>query len=109
MFQTAWAEPWSDYPQYFFIVLIALKRKPATDMWMNDVENAYQTGFESARLYYAYSGDTTVMLIVKLVDYVIASWHKPINISMGPAFPYTTTNAGDTHFYGFTFRKICVA
>jgi len=42
------------------------------DTWMNDIGEKIPNWFESARLYYAYSGDASVMAIVKgLVDHTV--------------------------------------
>jgi hypothetical protein len=72
---------------------------------MNDVGEKIPNWFESARLYYAYTGDTSVMTIVKdLLDYTIAHGTSPATFSW-PNFPYTTTNAGDLEFRGFTNSK----
>lgn len=74
-------------------------------MWMNDVGEKIPNWFESARLYYAYTGDTTVMAIVeKMINYSLDHGISPSDFSW-PNFPYTTTNAGDTVFRGFTSAK----
>ncbi len=95
--------PRSFYPQYYFYC--AWKDSGnilLPDMWMNDVGEKIFNWFESARLYYAYTGDTSVMKIVKdLIDYAIEHGTSPLNFAW-PDMPYTTTNAGDTEFRGFT-------
>jgi hypothetical protein len=72
---------------------------------MNDIGEKIPNWFENARLYYAYTGDSSVMKIIRdFVDYAMVhgtssadyAWHD---------FPYTTTNAGDTIFRGFTSGK----
>ena len=69
---------------------------------MNDVGEKIPNWFESARLYYAYTGDASVMPIATgLVDYALAHGTSPSTFAW-PNFPYTTTNAGDTEFRGFT-------
>ena len=95
--------PRSSYPQYYFY-----NGYPTTsstiqpDTWMNDVGEKVPNWFESARLYYAYTGDASVMQIAGgLVDYALAHGTSPSTYSW-PNFPYTTTNAGDTEFRGFT-------
>lgn len=95
--------PRSDYPQYYFYCAYRLKAgKMVPDTWMNDVGEKIPNWFESARLYYAYTGDSTVMTIVQdLIDYTIDHGTSPSSFSW-PDFPYTTTNAGDTLFRGFT-------
>ena len=71
-------------------------------MWMNDVGEKIPNWFESARLYYAYTGDSSVMTIIRdFVDYEMEHGISPAHFSW-PNFPYTTTNAGDTLFRGFT-------
>lgn len=99
-------EPRSSYPQYYFYC--AYREKDGTlepDQWMNDVGEKIPNWFESARLYYAYTGDTSVMTIVKnMADYTLEHGTSPANFSW-PNFPYTTTNAGDTDFRGFTSAK----
>ena len=69
---------------------------------MNDVGEKIPNWFESSRLYYAYTGDLSVMNIVKdMVDYALSHGISSSD-SEWPGFPYTTTNAGDTIFEGFT-------
>ena len=95
--------PRSSYPQYYFYCAFNDNLEP--DMWMNDVGEKIPNWFESARLYYAFTGDTTVMSIVKdLTDYAMAHGTSPSSFAW-PDFPYTTTNAGDTLFRGFTSGK----
>ncbi len=99
-------EPRSLYPQYYFYC--AYRPKNGTlepDQWMNDVGEKIPNWFESARLYYQYTGDSSVMTIVrKLADYAMQHGTSPADFSW-PNFPYTTTNAGDTEFRGFTSAK----
>src|ERR1017187_6868405 len=63
--------PRSSYPQYYFYC--AFRNKNGTleaDTWMNDVGEKIPNWLESARLYYAYTGDGTVMTVAKnLLDY----------------------------------------
>ena len=98
--------PRSSYPQYFFYC--AYRDRNGTlepDPWMNDVGEKIPNWFESARLYYAYTGDASVMAIVKdLVDYTMEHGTSPSSFAW-PNFPYTTTNAGDLEFRGFTSGK----
>lgn len=98
--------PRSSYPQYYFYC--AFRDKNGTlepDTWMNDVGEKIPNWFESGRLYYAYTGDATVMTIVKnLLDYTIDHGTSPATFAW-PNFPYTTTNAGDMEFRGFTSGK----
>lgn len=95
--------PRSNYPQYYFYC--AFKDtggvlKP--DTWMNDIGEKIPNWFENARLYYAYSGDSTVMKVIKdFVDYTLVHGTSSPEFAW-PDFPYTTTNAGDTIFRGFT-------
>jgi hypothetical protein len=98
--------PRSSYPQYYFYCAFWDRNgKLEPDTWMNDVAEKIPNWFESARLYYAYTGDATVMTIVKkLMDYTIAHGTSPSTFAW-PNFPYTTTNAGDMEFRGFTSSK----
>jgi hypothetical protein len=98
--------PRSSYPQYYFYCAFWDKDgKLDPDTWMNDVAEKIPNWFESARLYYAYTGDPAVMTIVKkLMDYTIAHGTSPSTFAW-PNFPYTTTNAGDMEFRGFTSAK----
>ena len=95
--------PRSSYPQYYFYCAYRDKNgKLEPDTWMNDVGEKLPNWFESARLYYAYTGDSAVMTIVKdLMDYTIAHGTSPAAFSW-PNFPYSTANAGDLEFRGFT-------
>src|SRR6266568_4491552 len=98
--------PRSSYPQYYFYCAFWDKNGTLDpDTWMNDLGEKIPNWFESARLYYAYTGDATVMHIVKkLMDYTIAHGTSPSTFAW-PNFPYTTTNAGDMEFRGFTSAK----
>jgi hypothetical protein len=95
--------PRSDYPMYYFYCAFRAKNgELIPDQWMNDIGEKIPNWFESARLYYAYTGDTTVMGIVEgLADYALEHGMSPATFAW-PDFPYTTTNAGDTEFRGFT-------
>lgn len=95
--------PRSNYPQYYFYCAFVDKNgQLEPDTWMNDVGEKIPNWFENARLYYAYTGDTSVMLIVKgMIDYFLSYGISPASFAW-PNFPYTTTNAGDTIFHGFT-------
>lgn len=98
--------PGSDYPQYYFNCAYVIRGGSLQpDTWMNDIGERIPNWFESARLYYAYTGDTAPMMIVKkLVDYAIDHGTSPSTFAW-PDFPYTTSNAGDTLFRGFTSAK----
>jgi hypothetical protein len=98
--------PRSDYPQYFFYCAYILRNgELEPDNWMNDIGEKIPNWFESARLYYAFTGDTSVMKIVKrLADYSLDHGISPADFAW-PNFPYTTTNAGDTIFRGFNSAK----
>lgn len=98
--------PRSNYPQYFFYCAYRLvDGKLEPDTWMNDIGERVPNWMESARLYYAYTGDTSVMGIVKrLMDYCMEHGTSPSHFAW-PEFPYTTTNAGDTVFHGFDAAK----
>lgn len=100
--------PASHYPQYYFYCAYKVSNGKITeepDKWMNDVGEKIPNWFESARLFYAYTGDSSVMTIVeKLADYAIDHGLTPSTFNW-PNFPYTTTNAGDTIFRGFDAAK----
>ena len=98
--------PRSSYPQYYFYCAFrdrAGQLEP--DTWMNDIGEKIPNWFESARQFYAYSGDASVMAIVRgLIDYTIEHGTSPPSFAW-PNIPYTTTNAGDLEFRGFTTGK----
>jgi hypothetical protein len=98
--------PRSSYPQYYFYCAYRDRDgRLEPDTWMNDIGEKIPNWFESARLYYAYSGDASVMAIVKgLIDYAIEHGTSLPSFAW-PNFPYTTTNAGDLEFRGFTSGK----
>jgi hypothetical protein len=92
----------SNYPQYYFYCGFKNNTVADYDTWMNDVGEKIPNWFENARLYYAYTGDTSVMAIVKgMIDYCLSYGTSPESFAW-PNFPYTTTNAGNTIFQGFT-------
>jgi len=95
--------PRSTYPQYYFYC--AYRDKDGVlepDTWMNDVGEKIPNWFESARLFYAYSGDASVMRIAQgLADYALEHGTSPSDYPW-PNFPYTAANAGDLEFRGFT-------
>lgn len=92
----------SNYPQYYFYCGFKNNTVADYDTWMNDIGEKIPNWFENARLYYAYTGDTSVMAIVKgMIDYCLSYGTSPKSFAW-PNFPYTTTNAGDTIFQGFT-------
>jgi hypothetical protein len=96
--------PRSDYPQYYFYCAYK-NAKLDPDTWMNDIGEKIPNWFESARLYYQYTGDSLVMSIIRnFVNYTIDHGTSPSSFSW-PNFPYTTTNAGDLDFRGFTNSK----
>ena len=95
--------PRSSYPQYYFYDGFVTTQADITpDYWMNDIGEKIPNWFESARLYYAYTGDATVMTIVRdLLDYAIEHGTSPATFAW-PNFPHTTTKHGDLEFEGFT-------
>jgi regulation of enolase protein 1 (concanavalin A-like superfamily) len=97
--------PRSNYPQYYFYDGYVTNSAAITpDNWMNDVGEKIPSWFESARLYYAYTGDASVMTIAKnLIDYTIANGHSPSTFAW-PDFPHTTSDYGDIVFTGFLGR-----
>ena len=97
--------PRSSYPQYYFYCDYDNKNFGVPGSWMNDIGEKIPNWFESARLYYAYTGDASVMDIIKdFIDYTMEHGTSPSSFSW-PDFPYTTTNAGDLDFRGFTDSK----
>ena len=96
--------PRSDYPQYYFYCAYK-DQKMIPDTWMNDIGEKIPNWFESARLYYQYTGDIRPMdIVTKMIIYTIDHGTSPASFAY-PNFPYTTTNAGDTIFRGFTDSK----
>ena len=96
-------DPRSGYPQYYFYCAFKVTNgNIEPDTWMNDIGEKIPNWFESARLYYAYTGDTIVMKIIRdFVDYTLEHGTSSPEFAW-PDFPYTTTNAGDTIFRGFS-------
>ena len=96
--------PRSDYPMYYFYCAYK-DQKMIPDTWMNDIGEKIPNWFESARLYYQYSGDRRPLdIITEMIGYTIDHGTSPQDFAW-PGFPYTTTNAGDTIFRGFTNSK----
>jgi predicted amidohydrolase YtcJ len=97
--------PRSHYPQYYFYcAYIDSAGTLLPDPWMNDVGEKVPMWLESARLYRDYSGDEEPLRLAKgLVDYSLEHGITAADFSW-PHFPYTTTNAGDLEFRGFTAR-----
>jgi hypothetical protein len=95
--------PLSQYPQYYFYCAYIIKNgELQPDNWMNDIGERIPNWFESARLYYAYTGDMEPMnIVIKLIDYALEHGTSPPDFAW-PNFPYTTANAGDSLFRGFT-------
>ena len=61
--------------------------------------------FESARLFYAYTGDMEPLTITKgMVDYSLEHGITPSTYSW-PNFPQTASDAGELEFRGFTTAK----
>lgn len=96
-------DPRSEYPQYYFYCAFKVRNDSILhDTWMNDIGEKIPNWFENARLYYAYTGDTGVMKIMKdFIDYTLEHGTSSPDYAW-PNFPYTTTNAGDTIFRGFS-------
>jgi hypothetical protein len=96
-------DPRSRYPQYYFYCAFRVRNDSIIpDTWMNDIGEKIPNWFENARLYYAYCGDSDVMIIMKdFIDYTLEHGTSS-NEFAWPGFPYTTTNAGDTLFRGFS-------
>jgi hypothetical protein len=98
--------PRSSYPIYFFYCDFRDSANVVLPgAWMNDISERIPNWFESARLYAAYSGDTSVMTIVKrLIDYAMEHGTSPADFEW-PNFPYTTADPGATDFSALTFHK----
>lgn len=96
--------PRSDYPQYYFYCAYK-NQQMIPDTWMNDVGEKIPNWFESARLFYQYTGDKRALdIVTAMADYAIDHGSSPADFAW-PYFPYTSTNAGDTDFRGFTSSK----
>jgi len=95
--------PGSRYPQYYFYCAFRVRNDSILpDLWMNDIGEKIPNWFESARLYYAYTGDTSVMKIIRdFVDYTMEHGTSCPEYDW-PDFPFSTANAGDTLFRGFS-------
>ena len=95
--------PRSKYPQYYFYCAFRDNNGVLEpDTWMNDIGEKIPNWFENARLYYAYTGDSGVMKLMKdFIDYTLEHGTSSSEFAW-PNFPYTTTNAGDTIFRGFS-------
>lgn len=98
--------PRSSYPQYYFYcAFIDSNNILLPDMWMNDVGEKIPMWFESARLYYAYTGDMGPLTITKgMVDHSLKHGITPSTYSW-PNFPQTASDAGEMEFRGFTTAK----
>jgi hypothetical protein len=96
-------DPRSRYPLYYFYSAFMLRNDSIVpDAWMNDIGEKIPNWFENARLYYAYSGDSSVMSIMKdFINYTLEHGTSSPEFAW-PSFPYTTTNHGDTIFRGFS-------
>jgi hypothetical protein len=96
-------EPRSKYPiYYFYSAFITRNDSILPDHWMNDIGEKIPNWFENARLYYAYSGDSSVMKIMRdFADYTLIHGTGDSTFAW-PSVPYTTTNPGDTVFRGFS-------
>jgi hypothetical protein len=98
--------PRSNYPLYYFYC--EYKEKDGLIIPsgpMNDIGEKIPNWFENARLYYAYTGDSSVMTIVRnFIDYTIKHGTSAPDFAW-PNFPYTTTNSGDTIFRGYSNSK----
>jgi hypothetical protein len=96
-------DPRSGYPQYYFYCAFKVRNDSILpDTWMNDIGEKIPNWFENARLYYAYTGDSSVMQLMKdFIDYTLEHGISSPEFAW-PGFPYTTTNAGDTVFRGFS-------
>ncbi len=97
--------PRSNYPIYYFYCDFRDSSNVILPgNWMNDISERLPNWFESARLYYAYSGDMQPLEIVKkLADYDLEHGTSPAEFAW-PNFPYTTSDPGATEFDKLTFH-----
>jgi hypothetical protein len=73
----------SRFPPYYFYCaydLVGDSLKP--NEWMNDVGEKIPNWFESARLYYTYSGDSTAMHIVREMTNYQMTWFVSVQFCM---------------------------
>src|SRR6266850_2473931 len=98
--------PRSSFPQYYFYCAFKdSANMHLPDGWMNDVGEKIPNWFESARLYYAYTGDLDPLNIAKgMVDYSMDHGMTPSSYNW-PNFPQTASDAGEPEFRGFTTAK----
>lgn len=98
--------PRSNFPQYYFYcAFVDSANVLLPDKWMNDVGEKIPMWFESARLFYTYSGDSKPLAITKgMVDYALQHGISPAGYAW-PNFPQTAADAGATEFRGFTTAK----
>jgi hypothetical protein len=98
--------PRSSYPLYFFYDGYKTESPGIEpDEWMNDVGEKVPNWFESAWLYYAFTGDKLPLrAALGLLDYSLEHGRTPDGFAW-PRFPYTAANAGDVEFRGFTSAK----
>ena len=98
--------PRSSFRQYYFYCAFKDSNNILLpDTWMNDVGEKIPLWFESARLYYQYTGDTIPLTITKgMIDYSLEHGITPANYSWSN-FPQTAADAGSMEFRGFTTAK----
>jgi len=91
------------YPQYFLHSGFSTTNPAITpDNWMNPISETVPNWFESARLYYAYSGDAAPLALAKaLMDHSLTNGISPANF-IWPNMPYTAGNAGEVLIRGFS-------
>ena len=94
--------PGSKYPIYYFYCEYREKDGLIIPSGpMNDIGEKIPNWFENARLYYAYTGDASVMdIIKKFADYTLINGTSPSTFAW-PNFPYTTANSKDTLYRGY--------
>jgi hypothetical protein len=97
--------PRSNYPMFYFWDGYNTEDATLTpDWWMNDPGEKIPYLFDSARLYYGFTGNTTPLAQIRaFIDYTLEHGMSPANFAW-PNFPNTCANAGDTEFTGFTGR-----
>jgi hypothetical protein len=95
------------YPQYFLHSGFATTNPGIDpDYWMNAISEVVPNWFESARLYYAYSGDAAPLALAKAVmDHSLTNGISPANFAW-PNLPYTGGNHSEVPIRGFFSNNI---
>lgn len=96
-------DPRSRYPQYYFYCAFRVSNDSILpDTWMNDIAEKIPNWFENARLYYAYSGDSSVMKMMKdFIDYTLRTRDQFFGVCLArlPLYNHKCR--------GYNFQGIC--